>query len=98
MVVTSRLLQAYLLHIQDDVLHYAAPKPHVRHVNTSATGALIRGMEHATLVATLAPFATPAVLRRAVLRDAHATSVRGARPSPEVHGDAWITGLASWLS
>lgn len=48
-VVTSRVYQAFMLHMQDYLLNYSRQHPHVRHVNTSTIGARIRGMEYLTL-------------------------------------------------
>jgi hypothetical protein len=54
-VVTSRLLQLYLLHMQDYLLQRAA-RVATRHINTSTMGAQIGGTTLATLDDVLAPY------------------------------------------
>jgi hypothetical protein len=53
-VITSRVFQAFLLHMQEYLLNYARQQPHVRHINTSADGARIEGMEYMSLRDALA--------------------------------------------
>jgi hypothetical protein len=48
-VITSRLHHAYLLHMQDYLRQRARQHDRTRHINTSGTGAQIRGMEHLSL-------------------------------------------------
>lgn len=57
-VVTNRLYHSYLLYMQDHLAKSAGEMPHVRHINTSATGARIQGMESMTLEQALALNAT----------------------------------------
>jgi hypothetical protein len=53
-VVTNRVYQAFMLHMQDYLLNYSRLHPHVRHVNTSTVGALVQGMEYLSLDQALA--------------------------------------------
>jgi hypothetical protein len=45
-VMTSRIHEAYLLHMQDYLLNFAKRKPDIQHVNTSRLGARMRGMTY----------------------------------------------------
>jgi len=61
-VPTSRLYYWYLLFMQDYLREYGRKKPGIRHINTSRTGALIRGMEALDLrqaLAEAAPVSSP---------------------------------------
>jgi hypothetical protein len=53
-VITSRVYQAFLLHMQEYLLNYSRQQPHVRHINTSSDGARIEGMEYLSLHDALA--------------------------------------------
>jgi hypothetical protein len=48
-VMTSRIHEAYLLHMQDYVLNFAKRRPEIQHVNTSPIGARMRGMTYVSL-------------------------------------------------
>jgi hypothetical protein len=70
-VTTSRIFQAYLLHMQEYLLKFSRERPDVRHVNTASNGALIQGTEHVELAQALAdcpPLSRPAreVIARAL--------------------------------
>ncbi len=68
LVITSRLHQAYLLHMQDYLLQLARAHDRTRHINTSRIGALIRGMEYLDLESALAGVEPADVAAADVLR------------------------------
>lgn len=90
-VVTSRILHAYLLHMQDYILHYGAVKPAIRHVNTSPTGAMIHGMEMLDLRAAVEPCPVPGVSAASTIAE-----VQARRRSPPLA--AQVALLDDWIA
>jgi len=88
-VVTSRLLQLYLLHMQDYILQ-RAPLVATAHINTSMSGARIGGTIQATLDAALAPFTPLDAPPRAMLA---AALSRRTPPPPQ----AQTAAIRGWL-
>jgi hypothetical protein len=55
LVMTSRIHEAYLLHMQDYLLNFAKHRPAIQHLNASRIGARVRGMSYVGLEETLGP-------------------------------------------
>jgi hypothetical protein len=90
-VLTSRIHEAYLLHMQDYVLNFAKHRPEIQHVNTSPLGARMRGMTYVSLSEALG--ALPAI-------DPAARQVCAAwfADVPGVQADAQRQALDGWLA
>lgn len=94
-VVTSRLMQMYLLHMQDYLLQVETRRPKIMHINTSSTGAMIQGTICRPLVDVLAHFASLSEPARHEIRQALAH-----HQSPPIAEQAaliadWVTMLAA---
>lgn len=97
-VLTNRLLHAYLLHMQDYILHYAKVKPAVRHINTSTSGALILGMETKGLVESIEGCPEPPLAASQAISQAMTAPRRPTTATQIATLDAWIATLQSLVA
>ncbi len=97
-VVTSRLYFWYLLYMQEYLLDHARQNPGIRHINTSSTGAIIRGMQPMNLEEALADHGPPGQPSpQPVLATAFAEG-RSKPPEPRKKAlDRWIAEIERML-
>src|SRR5205085_4128132 len=92
-VLTRRAYYDYLLLMQDYLLDLAIKRPHVRHINTSQTGARVQVMEELPLQQVLAAQSAGAQIPRALVRSL-LDQRHPHRPKPRhAHVDRWLCGL-----
>lgn len=92
-VVTSRIMHSYLLYMQDYLLDSARLKPHVKHINTSRTGAKIRGMDYLPLEKVLESHGAP--VQPPPPRELIASALAKHQPIPQ---GARIGSLDRWIA
>jgi hypothetical protein len=97
-VMTSRIHQAYLLHMQDYVLNYSKRRSSVRHINTSRLGARMRGVLYQDLDTTLRGLEPLANERSRDLRPLLSPSHVASRTSRRERLDCWIEELTRALA
>lgn len=90
-VMTSRIHQAYLLHMQEYLLKFSKERPGVTHINTSSSGACIRGMEHIGLRQALADCPSPP-------RSAREVMARALGVCPSVERGPQASAVSRWLT
>ena len=96
-VMTSRIHEAYLLHIQDYLLNFTKRKPEIVHINSSRLGARMRGISYRDLDEVLNPLPPidPEVRRGCAARFAAPPSVTVNAQRDAV--DQWLLELNALL-
>lgn len=98
-VITNRTYHSYLLYMQDYLQEFARQKPGARHINTSTTGAKIKGTEQLSLEEALALHGPgDGISPRSIIESALGQGVRISREAQRTAIDRWTHELDRVLS